>query len=156
MGHMRQSRGLRGTVIASLAIIASLLVAGCSDADDHQQASVNKVEQVKGPKGWTAGPTVPACAQITPSCTDPTSTKIWYAPAKVTEAQACAVGLRWVGRPAVDPALADCAEWLRTHPNVNPRKWGGAWKLDDNHWVNSTANLGAASLDYFFSVGVRY
>jgi len=155
---MRQSSRVRGTAIALIAATACLLAAGCSDADDHQQASINKVEQVKGPKGWTAGPTLPTCAQLTPSCTDPTSTKVWYAPTNVrtSETQACAVGLRWVGRPAVDPDLADCAQWLRTHPNVNPRKWGGAWKLDEHHWVNSTANLGAAALDSFFSVGVRY
>jgi hypothetical protein len=156
IGHMRQSRPVRGTVIALVAAVASLVIGGCSDADDHQQASINTVEQVQGPKGWVEGPTMPACAQLTDSCTDPTSTKLWYAPPALTEAQACAVALRWVERAAVDPALADCTQWLRTHPNVNPRKWGGVWRLDAHHWVSSTANLGAAALGSLFSVGVRY
>jgi hypothetical protein len=136
--------------------LGSIALAGCSDADDRQQASINIVEKVKGPRTWTPGPTIPTCAALTAACKDPASTKLWYALPGTTETQACAVALSWVRKPAVDPVLADCAEWLRTHPNVNPRKWGGVYRLDAHHWVSSTANLGAAATGSLFSVGVRY
>ena len=152
---MRYLRVARVAAAVVVLLAGGLLTSGCGGGDT-QQLAVEKVSAVKGPLGWAAGPIIPVCAVITGSCNDPSVSRLWYAPQHTTPEQACTVAYRWTKHESTSQKLSDCARWLRTHPNVNPRKWGGALMLDPNHWVNSTQNMGASVNGYMYAVGVGY
>lgn len=152
---MRYLREARLIAAVAVLLLGGIALSACSP-DAQQSRAIAKVTAVKGPVGWTAAPVVPVCAVITSSCNDPSVSRLWYAPQHTTAEQACTVAYRWIGKSVDKSHITECAQWLRTHPNVNPRKWGGAYKLDENHWVNATQNFGAAAYGQMWAVGVGY